>query len=186
MRRWIAALAVIFFALAPCWAHVGSPDVYFQGLAGPYHLTVTIRTPAMIPGVAIGSLSPLVGARPFRRAPHTGFFAAEYVDRRVAPAANTRCTAGAMDGRARALGHGQRTARPTLSSGRLGRAAPRPDPDARPHGPDEGRSLLLPVRPLPHDDPSPCGRLRSALHLARGREGSQGGSQGSRRRYVRL
>src|SRR5580693_6989551 len=52
MRRWMAALAVIFFALAPCWAHVGSPDVYFQGLAGPYHLTVTIRTPAMIPGVA--------------------------------------------------------------------------------------------------------------------------------------
>ena len=52
MRRWIAALAVIFFALAPSWAHVGSPDVYFQGLAGPYHLTVTIRTPAMIPGVA--------------------------------------------------------------------------------------------------------------------------------------
>jgi hypothetical protein len=52
MRRWIAALAIIFFALAPCWAHVGSPDVYFQGLAGPYHLSVTIRTPAMIPGVA--------------------------------------------------------------------------------------------------------------------------------------
>jgi hypothetical protein len=52
MRRWVAALAVIFFALAPGWAHVGSPDVYFQGLAGPYHLAVTIRTPAMIPGVA--------------------------------------------------------------------------------------------------------------------------------------
>src|ERR1700732_486108 len=52
MRRWIAALAVTSFALAPCWAHVGSPDVYFQGLAGAYHLTVTIRTPAMIPGVA--------------------------------------------------------------------------------------------------------------------------------------
>jgi hypothetical protein len=52
MRRWTAALTIVFFALAPCWAHVGSPDVYFQGLAGPYHLTVTIRTPAMIPGVA--------------------------------------------------------------------------------------------------------------------------------------
>jgi hypothetical protein len=52
MRRWIAALSVLFFALAPCWAHFGSPDVYFQGLAGPYHLAVTIRTPAMIPGVA--------------------------------------------------------------------------------------------------------------------------------------
>jgi vitamin B12 transporter len=37
-----------------------------------------------IPGVAIGAVSPLVGARPFRRAPNTGFFAAEYVDRRVA------------------------------------------------------------------------------------------------------
>ncbi len=30
------------------------------------------------PGVAIGSSSPLVGARPFRRAPHTGFAVAEY------------------------------------------------------------------------------------------------------------
>jgi vitamin B12 transporter len=37
-----------------------------------------------LPGIAIGALSPLVGARPFRRAPHTGFFAAEYVDRRLA------------------------------------------------------------------------------------------------------
>jgi len=67
MRRWIAGLAVIFFALAPCWAHLGSPDVYFQGLAGPYHLSVTIRTPAMIPGVAsveIRSSSPgVIGIR---------------------------------------------------------------------------------------------------------------------------
>src|SRR6202162_1012021 len=52
MRRWIAALSVLFFALAPCGAHFGSPDVYFHGLAGPYHLAITIRTPAMIPGVA--------------------------------------------------------------------------------------------------------------------------------------
>jgi hypothetical protein len=52
MRRFVAALAAIFFALAPCWAHVGSPDVYFQGVAGPYHLIVTVRTPAMIPGLA--------------------------------------------------------------------------------------------------------------------------------------
>jgi hypothetical protein len=36
----------------PCWAHVNSPDVYFQGAAGPYHLIVTVRTPQMIPGVA--------------------------------------------------------------------------------------------------------------------------------------
>ena len=30
------------------------------------------------PGVAIGSSSPLIGARPFRRAPHTGFAVAQY------------------------------------------------------------------------------------------------------------
>src|ERR1700756_257201 len=33
-------------------AHVGSPDVFYEGDAGPYHLLVTVRPPAMIPGVA--------------------------------------------------------------------------------------------------------------------------------------
>jgi len=50
------ALLIALFAsleLAPaCLAHVGSPDVFFQGNAGPYHLVATIRTPPMIPGVA--------------------------------------------------------------------------------------------------------------------------------------
>lgn len=31
-----------------------------------------------LPGIAIGSSSPLVGARPFRRPPHTAFFAVQY------------------------------------------------------------------------------------------------------------
>ncbi|WP_246409052.1 TonB-dependent receptor [Granulicella aggregans] len=31
-----------------------------------------------LPGIAIGAFSPLVGARPFRRAPHTGYFAVQY------------------------------------------------------------------------------------------------------------
>ena len=35
-----------------CLAHVGSPDVFYEGNAGPYHLFVTVRTPAMIPGIA--------------------------------------------------------------------------------------------------------------------------------------
>ncbi len=39
-----------------------------------------------IPGVALGAYSPLVGARPFRRPPHTGFFAAAYSDRHVVAA----------------------------------------------------------------------------------------------------
>ena len=34
------------------FAHVGSPDVYFEGAAGPYHLLVTVNPPAMVPGVA--------------------------------------------------------------------------------------------------------------------------------------
>ena len=33
-------------------AHVNSPDVYFDGDAGPYHLLVTIRPPQVVPGVA--------------------------------------------------------------------------------------------------------------------------------------
>jgi hypothetical protein len=48
-------IVIVFLLLlieAPCLAHVGSPDVYFQGDAGPYHLTVMVRTPQMIPGVA--------------------------------------------------------------------------------------------------------------------------------------
>ena len=52
MDRRFAILFVILLLGAPCLAHVGSPDVYFQGDAGPYHLAVTIRTPQMIPGVA--------------------------------------------------------------------------------------------------------------------------------------
>jgi len=51
-------------------AHVGSPDVFFDGAAGPYPLFVTLRPPAVIPGVAeveIRSSSPDV--REIRVAP---------------------------------------------------------------------------------------------------------------------
>jgi hypothetical protein len=34
-------------------AHVGSPDVYYEGDAGPYHLFVTVLVPQVIPGVAL-------------------------------------------------------------------------------------------------------------------------------------
>jgi vitamin B12 transporter len=39
----------------------------------------TPTTNPNIPGIAIGALSPLVGSRPFRRPPSSGFFAVEYV-----------------------------------------------------------------------------------------------------------
>jgi hypothetical protein len=44
---------ILFLILTPlAFAHVGSPDVYFEGAAGPYHLLVTISPPAMVPGIA--------------------------------------------------------------------------------------------------------------------------------------
>ncbi len=48
--RSAAALAVLL--AAPLAAHIGSPDVFFEGNAGPYRLFVAVRTPPMIPGVA--------------------------------------------------------------------------------------------------------------------------------------
>jgi hypothetical protein len=51
-RLTFLALATILFAAAPLGAHVGSPDVFYEGLAGPYHLFVTVRVPQVIPGVA--------------------------------------------------------------------------------------------------------------------------------------
>jgi len=43
-------LAALFCSVAA--GHVGSPDVFFQGKAGPYSLLVAIRPPDVIPGVA--------------------------------------------------------------------------------------------------------------------------------------
>jgi len=48
LRRCVLLLLLPPFALA----HVGSPDVYFEGAAGPYHLLVAINPPAMVPGIA--------------------------------------------------------------------------------------------------------------------------------------
>ena len=47
----IVVLLLLLFA-TPAYAHVGSPDVFFDGDAGPYHLSIAIRTPPVIPGVA--------------------------------------------------------------------------------------------------------------------------------------
>ena len=45
-------LAVCFVAALPVFGHVGSPDVFFEGNAGPYRLLITIRPPQVVPGVA--------------------------------------------------------------------------------------------------------------------------------------
>ncbi|HEV3197293.1 MAG TPA: hypothetical protein VGZ73_05285 [Bryobacteraceae bacterium] len=58
MKLLALCLAV---AAGPVYGHVGSPDVFFEGNAGPYRLLITIRPPQVVPGVAdieIRSASP--------------------------------------------------------------------------------------------------------------------------------
>jgi hypothetical protein len=58
---WIALVLCLVLAPGMC-AHVGSPDVYYEGMAGPYRLFVTVRVPQMIPGVAQVEVRALQGA----------------------------------------------------------------------------------------------------------------------------
>ncbi|HZW94508.1 MAG TPA: hypothetical protein VFF64_16275 [Candidatus Eremiobacteraceae bacterium] len=51
MRAWGIMLALLTVT-STAFAHVGSPDVYFEGDAGPYHLLLTVNPPAMVPGIA--------------------------------------------------------------------------------------------------------------------------------------
>jgi hypothetical protein len=51
MRRGARALLIAVAALAAS-AHVGSPDVWLDALAGPYPVLVHIEAPTVIPGVA--------------------------------------------------------------------------------------------------------------------------------------
>ncbi len=54
MRRALPLLLLLLLALAsaPARAHVGSPNVFFDGDAGPYPVRVIVRVPAVIPGLA--------------------------------------------------------------------------------------------------------------------------------------
>jgi hypothetical protein len=51
MKHLLKVLLALL-ASAVVQAHVGSPDVYYEGDAGPYRLFVTVRLPQVIPGVA--------------------------------------------------------------------------------------------------------------------------------------
>src|ERR1700689_5808820 len=51
-RRTFAIIAGVLLAALSLSAHVGSPDVFFEGDAGPYRLFVTVRVPQVIPGIA--------------------------------------------------------------------------------------------------------------------------------------
>jgi hypothetical protein len=51
MKRSFFLLAAILAACS-CYAHVGSPDVAMEGMAGPYRLLVSVKPPDVIPGTA--------------------------------------------------------------------------------------------------------------------------------------
>ena len=48
MRRGMSIAALVLIASA----HVGSPNVFFQGRAGPYDVRVVVRPPDVVPGIA--------------------------------------------------------------------------------------------------------------------------------------
>src|ERR1700733_11808164 len=52
MKRSLLLLAILALPFLPLYAHVGSPDVSMEGMAGPYHLLVNIKPPDVIPGTA--------------------------------------------------------------------------------------------------------------------------------------
>jgi hypothetical protein len=52
MNRNRVTLALSLALATTASAHLGSPDVFYEGAAGPYHLLVTIRPPLVVPGVA--------------------------------------------------------------------------------------------------------------------------------------
>ena len=52
MRSVAARVVALAAVVAICSAHVGSPDAWFAGSAGPYHVIVQIATPGVVPGVA--------------------------------------------------------------------------------------------------------------------------------------
>jgi hypothetical protein len=43
---------VLLLAVGSASAHVGSPDIFYEGDAGPYHVLVTIQPPDVVPGTA--------------------------------------------------------------------------------------------------------------------------------------
>ena len=58
--RWFGLVALV----AAVSAHVGSPNVYFEGTAGPYGVRVIVRAAPVVPGQADITVRVLSGGRP--------------------------------------------------------------------------------------------------------------------------
>ncbi|CAN5632242.1 hypothetical protein BH23GEM1_BH23GEM1_11800 [soil metagenome] len=52
MTRVLARMVAVAGVVLICAAHVGSPDTWFEGNAGPYRVLVHVRSPGVVPAVA--------------------------------------------------------------------------------------------------------------------------------------
>jgi len=50
--RFLGAVATITAVVLVSSAHIGSPDAWYEGNAGPYHAVIQVATPGVVPGVA--------------------------------------------------------------------------------------------------------------------------------------
>jgi hypothetical protein len=53
MKSIAARLAVLLVVMLVSSGHVGSPDAWYEGPAGPYHVLVHVEAPGVIPGIAV-------------------------------------------------------------------------------------------------------------------------------------
>ena len=54
MTPLVASCAAVVVLAVASMAHVGSPDTFFAGKAGPYDVRVSVRLPGVIPGPRAG------------------------------------------------------------------------------------------------------------------------------------
>jgi len=52
MLRAVGRVAGITLLYMVAAAHVGSPDAWYEGNAGPYNVTINVQLPGVVPGVA--------------------------------------------------------------------------------------------------------------------------------------
>ncbi len=64
MRKILRAAALLGLAAAAAGAHVGSPDVFLEGQAGRFPITVVVRPPGVVPGIAQVEVLLGAGANP--------------------------------------------------------------------------------------------------------------------------
>lgn len=62
MKR-LGRITLLAAAIVVSSAHIGSPDTYFEGPAGPYRVRVIVRSPGVVPGLAQISVRLLDAAR---------------------------------------------------------------------------------------------------------------------------